>query len=384
MEKNFISCPKCGVKIPLTEAITHQIGDQLRSSIEAEYAANLARDKKAIEKTAKKKAQEELALEMKDKDEQLKEKTEQLKTAQDKEIELRKKTREIEEREENQKLEMERKLDEERKKIKEETSARVEEEYRLKERQKDLQLDSMRTQIEDLKRKAEQGSQQAQGEALELELEDLLRQKFPFDAIEPVPKGMKGADVLQTVNNALGHYCGTIIWESKRTKNWSNDWITKLKDDQRAAKADVAVITSIALPKDSECICENEGVWVTDYSSCIGLASALRQGLLDVAKARSAQVGKSEKMEIMYNYISGPEFRRRVEAFVEPFLEMQKDLAKERRAMEKLWAKREKQISRVLLGTAGMYGDLEGIVGTALPSVEMLELAAPVEEESDA
>ena len=382
MEDNFITCPKCGEKIPLTEAITHQIGDQLRSSMEAEYAANLARDKKAIEKTAKKKAQEELSLEMKDKDEQLKEKTEQLKTAQTREIELRRKTREIEEREENQKLEMERILDEERRKIKEETSAKVEEEYRLKERQKDLQLDSMRTQIEDLKRKAEQGSQQAQGEALELELEDLLRQKFPYDAIEPVPKGMKGADVLQMVNNALGQHCGTIIWESKRTKNWSNDWITKLKDDQRAAKADVAVITSIALPKDSECICDNEGVWVTDYSSCIGLASALRQGLMDVAKARSAQVGKSEKMEIMYNYISGPEFRRRVEAFVEPFLEMQKDLAKERRAMEKLWAKREKQIDRVLLGTAGLYGDLEGIVGAALPGVEMLELSSAAEEGS--
>lgn len=384
MDDQFITCQKCGEKIPLSEALTQQIEDGLRQSLEAEYKNKFLADSARIAQEAEKKATEKLALELRDRDEQIKEKSELLEAAQAAEIELRKKTREIEERERNFELEMQRGLDEEREKIRKDAEMKVVEEHRLDDRQKDEQLEAMRKQIEELKRRAEQGSQQAQGEALELELEDLLRQKFPHDEIEPVPKGMRGADVIQTVCNSLGQPCGKIIWESKRTKNWSNDWIPKLKDDLRTAKADIAVLTSTIFPRDVDGIREYDGVWLTDFPSCIGLASALRQTLMEVAHARSAQEGKTEKMEMIYSYISGAEFRQRVEAIVEPFVEMRKDLHKEQLAMRKLWDKREKQIERVLMGAAGMYGDFEGIVGASLPGLKALELPGAGEEEAAA
>ncbi|MHB8159128.1 MAG: DUF2130 domain-containing protein [Thermoleophilia bacterium] len=383
MDEQFITCPKCGEKIPLSEALTQQIADGLRQTISAEYSRKFSDEKAKIEQKAEKKAAERLALELKDRDEQIKEKSELLEAAQAAEIELRRKTREIEERGRNLELKLQRELDEQREAIRKETEQKVSEEHRLSDREKDEKMAAMLRQIEDLKQRAEQGSQQAQGEAYELELEDLLRQKFPHDEIEPVPKGMRGADVIQTVRNSLGQPCGKIIWESKRTKNWANDWISKLKDDQRAVRADVAVLTSTVFPGDAEGICEYDGVWLTDFSSCIGLASALRQGLVELAHARNAQEGKSGKMEMIYNYISGAEFRQRVKAIVEPFMEMRNDLHKEQVAMQKLWSKREKQIDRVLLGAAGMHGDLEGIVGAQLPGVKMLELPASELETPD-
>jgi len=383
MEEQFITCPKCGEKIPLSEALTHQIADGLRQTISAEYSRKFSDEKARIEQKAEQKATERLALELKDRDEEIKEKSKQLADAQANEIELRRKTREIEERERNLELKLQRELDEQREAIRKETEQKVSEEHRLSDREKDEKMAAMLRQIEDLKQRAEQGSQQAQGEVYELELEDLLRKKFPHDEIDPVPKGMRGADVVQTVRNPLGQPCGKIIWESKRTKNWANDWTAKLKDDQRAVRADVAVLTSTAFPSDAEGICEYDGVWLTDFPSCIGLASALRQGLIELTHSRSAQEGKSGKMEMIYEYISGAEFRQRVEAIVEPFMEMRKDLHREQVAMQKLWTKREKQIDRVLLGAAGMHGDLEGIVGSQLPGVKVLELPASELETPD-
>ena len=167
----------------------------------------------------------------------------------------------------------------------------------------------MKKQIEDLKTRAELGSQQLQGEVLELELEELLRQHFIHDSVLPVPKGMKGADVIQRVCSPTGQVCGTIIWESKRTKAWSDNWVDKLKEDQREAKADIAVIISTVLPRGVSGIIQSNGVWVTDYSLAVGLAMALRSGLMQVASAKSSLVGKSEKMEMLYEYLAGPEFQ---------------------------------------------------------------------------
>ena len=384
MDEQFITCPKCGEKILLSEALTHQIADELRQTLSAEYSRKFSDEKAKIEQNAEKKAAERLALELKDRDEQIKEKSALLEAAQTAEIELRRKTREIEERERNLELKLQRELDEQREAIRKETQQKVSEEHRLSDREKDEKMAAMLRQIEDLKQRAEQGSQQAQGEAYELELEDLLRQKFPHDEIEPVPKGMRGADVIQTVCNSIGQPCGTIIWESKRTRNWSNDWIPKLKDDMRAAKADVAVLTSTVLPKGADCICENDGVWLTDFTTCAGLASALRQWILEVSIARNALDGQSGKMEMMYDYINGSEFRQRIEAIVEPFVEMRNDLLKEQVAMQKLWNKREKQIERVLLGASGLHGDLEGIAGSTLPGIDALELPGSEPETADA
>jgi hypothetical protein len=231
----------------------------------------------------------------------------------------------------------------------------------------------MQRQIEELRRKAEQGSQQLQGEAQELELESLLRIKFARDTIDPVPKGEFGGDVLHRVIGPLGQLCGTILWESKRTKNWSDGWLPKLRDDQRAAKAEIALLVTQVLPKGVEAFDFIDGVWVTESRCAIPVAIALRQSLVELATARQAGEGQKTKMELVYQYLTGPRFRHRVEAIVEKFEDMQSDLDKERKTMTRLWAKREEQIKGVIETTVGMYGDLQGIAGRTMQEIEGLE-----------
>ncbi len=237
----------------------------------------------------------------------------------------------------------------------------------------------MRRQIEDLKRKAEQGSQQLQGEAGEAELEAALRAAFPYDDIVPVAQGVRGADVHQVVIDSRGARCGAILWECKNARNWSDGWIAKLKEDQRTLRADVAVLVTASLPKSCTRFTFVDGVLVTDFSCAAALAAILRSNLLQLAQTRNAAVNKGEKLELLYRYLSGVEFRQRVEAIVEAFERMRDDLEQERRAAERQWAKRAKQIEAVTFNIAGMYGDLQGLV-PALPSIERLELGAPEEE----
>ena len=215
---------------------------------------------------------------------------------------------------------------------------------KLKVMEKDQTIASMQQKIEELKQKAEQGSQQLQGEVQELELENLLRAKFPFDTIEPVPKGEFGGDALQRVVSPGGQACGTMLWESKRTKNCSDGWLTKLREDQRTAKAEVAVLVSQALPKGVESFDVLDGVWVTSPRAALPVATVLRHSLLQVSMARAVSEGQQTKTEMVYQYLTGPRFRHRVEAIVEAFSSMQEDLDKERKAIMKQWAKREAQI----------------------------------------
>jgi len=368
--KETIKCPDCGAVIELSEAISHDIEVRLKQ----QYENEIGKTKKAIEEKAKKEAQESLNIKISDLNEQLEEKTKNLKEAQRQELELRKRQRELEEKEEKLELELSRKIDAERQKIIQKTSNEFEETHRLKDAEKDKQLDDMKKQIDELKRKSEQGSQQMQGEVLELELEESLKEEFPFDDIEPVAKGIKGGDIIQTVKTQSGRICGKILWETKRTKNWSDSWIQKLKDDQRDAKADLAILASETLPKGFHHFRLISGVWVTDILSAVSLALALRVVLIQVARERETQVGKKEKMEIAYNYLTGQEFRNRVEAIVESFTAMKVDLEAERRAMLKIWAKRGKQIERVISNAAGMHGDLQEIAGSSLPTIKILEL----------
>ena len=370
MTKETIKCPDCGAVIELSEAISHDIEVRLKQ----QYENEIGKTKKAIEEKAKKEAQESLNIKISDLNEQLEEKTKNLKEAQRQELELRKRQRELVEKEEKLELELSRKIDAERQKIIQKTSKEFEETHRLKDAEKDKQLDDMKKQIDELKRKSEQGSQQMQGEVLELELEESLKEEFPFDVIEPVAKGVKGGDIIQTVKTQSGRICGKILWETKRTKNWSDSWIQKLKDDQRDAKADLAILVSETLPKGFHHFRLISGVWVTDILSAVSLALALRVVLIQVARERETQVGKKEKMELAYNYLTGQEFRNRVEAIVESFTAMKVDLEAERRAMLKIWAKREKQIERVISNAAGMHGDLQEIAGSSLPTIKMLEL----------
>ncbi|MDD5464906.1 MAG: DUF2130 domain-containing protein [Candidatus Omnitrophica bacterium] len=341
---------------------------------EKEIRALLDKEKKAAEEKVRKQAEQAYSVELKDTQEQLKDLSKQLEESRQQELALRKRQRELEDREKSLELDAMRKVDAEKGKITEEAKRQFEEKHRLKDAEKDKKLADMTRQIDELKRKAEQGSQQAQGEILELDLEGRLHSRFPMDDIEPIQKGIKGGDALETVKSQLGHACGKILWESKRTKAWSDSWIQKAKDDQLAAKADLVVIMTEILPKGVQQFDQINGVWVVDISSAINLAVALRTGMIQVARERELQAGKQGKMELVYNYLTGPEFRNRIEAMVSSFVAIKSVLDAEKRAMQKLWARREKQIERVIDNISGMHGDLEGIAGKALPVIRVLEL----------
>jgi hypothetical protein len=272
---------------------------------------------------------------------------------------------------------MEKRLFEEQEKIKQNEQKRVEEQYRLKILEQEKKFQDVVKANDELKRKLEQGSQQMQGEILELEIENILKREFPYDEIQPVAKGVRGADVLQIVKDTYGKECGTIIWEMKRTKAWSDGWITKLKDDQRQVKAHVAVIITNVLPSDIKYFGNKDGIWVGNFDSIAGLALALRSNLIDVTGVRMASVGKNEKMEILYNYLAGMEFRQRVEGIIDAFTSMQDELEKEKRWFTLKWAKEEKNIRRVIDNTLGMHGDLQSIMGKALVEVKALEMLEP-------
>lgn len=241
--------------------------------------------------------------------------------------------------------------------------------------EKEMTIKAMQEQIEGLKRRAEQGSQQAQGEAMELELEALLKTKFPFDDIQPVPKGEYGGDVVHRVAGMSGQTSGTILWEFKNTKVFMDAWLPKLRGDQRTAKAEIAVIVTTALPKGVETFDMIDGVWVCSPRTAVPVAMVLRQSLMDVSAAKQSQEGQAGKAELVYNYLTGPRFKLRVEAIVEAFSTMQEDLDKERKAIMRQWAKRDEQIARTLDATVGMYGDLQGIAGKPLQEISGLSMA---------
>ncbi|MBI2436229.1 MAG: DUF2130 domain-containing protein [Candidatus Magasanikbacteria bacterium] len=319
-------------------------------------------------------SEKEMETEKKILEEQLVEKEKKLREAYQKELEIRKEKNKLEEDKQNFELEKQRQLDEERKQITEEASKKATEDQKYIIAQLEKRLTDATKAKDELARKLEQGSQQTQGEVLELELEDVLRAEFPFDEIMPVPKGVNGADIVHKIIDRSGHVCGQIIWESKKTKAWSDGWIQKLKDDQRAIKADLAVIVSAVLPEGVRGFVFRDGVWICDIKLISALAMALRLNLESVAREKTMSVGKNEKMEILYIYLTGVEFRQRVEAIVEAFSSMDDGLKKERMAYEKIWAEREKQIRKVMNNTIGMYGDLSGLV--TLPQIKTLELGA--------
>lgn len=380
MKDQIIICPNCKFEIPLSEAITEKIDLELRKK----YDSELIKQKEKLEEKfqfeiskiteeTRKKFKEEQEIEITDLQNELKRTTEKLKVARDNELKLREREREIEDKEKNIELELKRKIDEEKKKIEEKLKERLDEDYRFKEAEKEKVIGDLKKQIDELRRKAEQGSQQTQGEVLELKLEDMLNQKFPMDLIDPVPKGIKGPDLIQRVCDATG-VCGTILWESKNTKNWSNAWIKKLKRNQIDAKAEICVLLTATLPKEINHFGYLDGVWVTNYLSLIGLTSALRMNLIEVAIQKRIHIGKDEKMEVLYNYLSSHEFKHKIEAIGEAFIAMQRDLDQERRAMENIWAKREKQIEQVMTNTTRIYGDMQGLMGNSLAPIKILQL----------
>ena len=408
MTEPTIICPNCKSEIklneslaaPLIEATKREYEQRLaqkesdiskreaalskaKESLDEQVAAKLKDERAKIvaEEARKSKLAHEAEMEQKsravtDLENALKEKNAKLAEAQKQQAEFLRKQRELEDAKREVELTVEKRIQEGLAATREQARKEVEEQQKLKVAEKEQIIASMQKQIEELKRKAEQGSQQLQGEVQELELESLLSTKFPLDSIEPVPKGEHGGDVIHRVVGPLGQACGTILWESKRTKNWSDGWLAKLRDDQRAAKAEVAVIVSQALPKGVETFEPIDGVWVTHPKVALPLAVSLRQALVDISSARQASEGQQTKTEMVYQYLTGPRFRQRVEAIVEAFSSMQEDLNTERKAITKQWAKREEQIERVMQATVGMYGDLQGIAGKTLQEIEGLEVKA--------
>jgi hypothetical protein len=234
-----------------------------------------------------------------------------------------------------------------------------------------------------MKRKAEQGSMQLQGEVQELLLEELLRDHFPYDAINEVGKGIEGADCILTVRNHLGNECGKIIFESKRTKNFSNSWVEKLKNDMRNTQSDVAILVTQAYPKDMSCFGEKDGVWICSFAEVIALTTALRHTIMRVADTKLAEENKGDKMHLLYNYLTGTEFRQQIETIVEGFLSLRNSITKERIQMEKIWKEREKQLEKVLISTAGLYGSVKGIAGASIGNIPLLEDGVEEEESED-
>jgi hypothetical protein len=391
-----IKCPECHAEIPLTEVISHQIEEQLTAQLarelsarEREFAAAAAEREEELrrefaetqamrEAQLQKRAEEKVAIELADLGTRVEEQEAQIRLARERELELLQQKRELDQEKEKLDLELARRLDEERQKIAFEVRQSAAEEHQLELRKKELQVEQMQRQIKELQESAEQTRAGLIGEAQEREIEDVLREKFRSDRIEPVKSGVRGADVLQSVYSPRGECCGKILWESKRARNWSNGWISKLKEDQAVAGADAAVLVCSALPNEVRHMELVDGVWVVGFAYAAAMASALRQGLIGIAQAKSIDANRNDGLHELYDYLTSNDFNRRVRTMVEAFIGMKSDLDSERRSMERIWTKRAKHLDALALNTAGMYGELEALIGTGLPPIDTLELPPPV------
>lgn len=342
---NQITCPHCHTPFELTDALTHQIEEELLSREQKKHEDEIAKIKK------------------------------QLDVAQNAELELRKQKNLLDEEKRTFELTKQRQIDEEREKIRKSTEREVLETQKLKEMEKDKIISDLKKSLEDAQRKATQGSQQLQGEVAELDLEATLKNTFPHDVIEPIAKGTLGADIRQVVKSPGGKACGTILWESKRTKAWSDGWITKLKEDMRADRANIPAIISETLPEEAKTgMGLVSGVWVSSPKLFIPLATLLRKSLIDAAYQKFVSDNRQTKAEQIYGYVTSHEFAQQVESMVEVYSDMLTQITKERVAFEKSWKLREAQVQRLLSGVSGMYGQIQGAAGPALPPIKSLEL----------
>ncbi len=354
-----IICPHCHRPFPVSEAFKHQVKEEF------EREQKPIMWKKAIS-MAEVKLKEQSTQELKFLKEEIEEKNKKLQEANEKELLLRKERLRLEEEKKEIELKTQRKLDEERNKISQDAYQKATKENQLKNLEHEKEKHDLLKQIDQLKQKAQQGSQQLQGEMPELLLEGILKKEFPYDQIKEVPKGIRGADIIQVVTSKNGRVCGTIIWESKMRKAWSDGWITKLKEDQRQVKAELAVIISQVLPDGVTHFGQRQDIWICSFETSLGLAVALRKSLIDMATLKLSMVGRQEKKEILWNYLTGIEFRQRVEAVFDAYNHLQDDMEVEKRWFAKKWAKQEKSIRSVIDNLLGMQGDLQSIMGKAL------------------
>ncbi len=342
---NTITCPHCHKSFELTDALTHQIEEDLLAGEKKKYEKELVEMKQRLEK------------------------------AEEAELTIRKQKNLLDEEKRTFELDKQRQLDSEREKIRKSAEETILEQQRLKEKEKDKMIDDLKKSLEDAQRKATQGSQQLQGEVQELDLEQTLRVTFSSDSVEPIGKGVLGADIRQVVKSPGGKTCGSILWESKRTKAWSDSWIAKLKEDMRNDKANIPAIVSETLPEEAKTgMGLKDGVWVCSPKLFIPLAMLLRKSLIDAAYQKFVSDNRQTKAEQIYGYVTSHEFAQQVESMVEVYTSMLEQITRERVAFEKSWKLREAQVHRLLSGVSGIYGQIQGAAGPALPPIKNLEL----------
>jgi hypothetical protein len=395
-----VKCPNCGVPFPIEEVMAEEYKKDLRVKMQEYtqqkeeeyrkkesdfitrekqqallYEQRLAEEKKQLQLTVEQSLRKSIATDFENQvlmlQNSVNEKDEKLKLGRQKELEFLQKEKALIDKEAELELALQRKLQEQRNELTEQIRKQETEkfnlkdtDYQLKVKELEKQLDDQKKLAEEMKRKAEQGSMQLQGEAQELILEDLLRINFPFDLISEVGKGVRGADCVQTVRNQFGQECGRIIYESKRTKDFGPDWIEKLKKDMRGIGVDVAVIVTNCYPKGMDCFGEKDGVWICSFDEVKAVAYILRDGILKLSNLAKSQDNKGDKMHLLYDYLISSEFSEQWKAIREGFLSMRMSIQKERDAMEKLWKAREKQLEKVLLNAAHIQGSIEGIAGS--------------------
>lgn len=305
---------------------------------------------------------------------------EKLKEARKKELEFLQKEQLLKNKEAELEITLQKKMQHERTLIAEQIRSQESEKnnlkettYQLKVKELELQLDEQKKLADEMKRRAEQSSMQRQGESQEILLEEILKENFPFDIIEEVGKGVEGADCMQIIRNSAGVVCGKIIYESKRTKAWSNSWVDKLKADKRNQGADAAILVTQAFPKDMDRFGEKDGIWLCGFAEVTSVSHLIRNGIIKIHEVQKAQEGKGDKMQMLYDYLTGNEFRGQVEAIMEGFMAMKQGITKERIQMEKIWKEREKQLEKVLISTSGMYGSVKGIAGASIGDIPLLD-----------
>jgi hypothetical protein len=407
-EIKTIKCINCGFEINVNDVLYHQVQEQLNKEFEAQNAqkdqeyhklllelqekqkqvdkdkesiqnqvdnavkTKLIQEKTKLEQDLRKQITDEKSEQVKALENELQLKSDQLKDLNKTKSEVLRLTREKDELRDQINFEKEKefsaKLTDERQKI----MKQADEASALKIKELEHQLEVQKGLAEEMKRKADQGSMQLQGEVQELALEDMLRTMFPFDLIEEVAKGVRGADCKQTVRNRMGVDCGTILYESKRTKAFTNDWINKLKADAVAAKADICIIVSEVLPEGIERIGQKDGVWISTFNDIKGLVLVLRESLIKINDAYSSQTNKGEKMQMLYDFLISTEFRLQVGAIIEGFTDLQNSYVQEKRAMERIWKQREKQLEKVLLNTNHFIGSIKGIAGSSIPDLKKI------------
>jgi hypothetical protein len=355
-----IKCPHCGKKIEISQVLRHQVESGVRKELED-----------AIKKEIEKKSSEEIT-ELK---RRLIERDQKVEEFRKEEIKLREEKRKLEDAKREIELEVGRKIDAEKKRIEEQVLKQAVEEHRFKDLEKDKKISDLQRKLEEALVRAQLGSQQTQGEVLELDLEDTLKDSFHDDDIEPVGKGVKGADVRQIVKSPKGFVCGVILWETKRTKAWVDGWIDKLKVDLRSEKANIPVIVSSALPEEAKSgFGVKNGVWVVSFSLILPIASLLRKNLLDVGFQKAVSAHRGGKSDYLYEYVTSHEFRQQLEALVEVYKEMQEEIAKEKISFERIWKAREGQVQRLVASTANVVGSIQGRVGPSALPIKGLEL----------